>query len=80
MPLVKRCRQQVCLGKRCQRQPSANHIQWRIQDFQLGGADLQRVHFSAKTYVKMKEMDPAGGVHAGSAPPDPPMIYVYEQD
>ena len=23
---VKRCRQQVCLGKRCQRQPSANHI------------------------------------------------------
>ena len=26
MPPVKRCRQQVCLGKRCQRQPSANHI------------------------------------------------------
>ena len=26
MPPVKRCRQQVCPGKRCQRQPSANHI------------------------------------------------------
>ena len=26
MPPVKRCRQQVCLGKRGQRQPSANHI------------------------------------------------------
>ena len=26
-----------------------------------GGADLRRVHFSAKTYAKMKEMDPVGG-------------------
>ena len=25
MPPGKRCRQQVCLAKRCQRQPSANH-------------------------------------------------------
>ena len=26
-----------------------------------GGANLQCVHFSAKTYVKMNEMDPVGG-------------------
>ena len=49
--------------------------QWRIQDFPLGGADLlgwgtdlQCVHFSAKTYAKMKEMDPVGG-GAMVAPP-----------
>ena len=42
----------------------------------LGGADLQRIHFSAKMYAKTKEMDPVGGVHAGGTPPppDPPMI------
>ena len=52
-------------------------IQWQIQDFQLGGvpirwwgggADLQCVHFLAKMYAKMKEMDPVGGVCAGGAP------------
>ena len=44
-------------------------LQWRIQDFPLGGADLQCIHISAKTYVKTKEMDPVGGgVHAGGAP------------
>ena len=42
--------------------------QWRIQDFPLwgpptrwGGANLRRIHFSVKMYVKMKEMDPVGG-------------------
>ena len=46
-------------------------MQWRIQDFPLGGADLRRIHFSAKTYAKTKEMDPVGGggAHAGSTPP-----------
>ena len=38
-----------------------------------GGADLQRGHFSAKTYAKTKELDPVGGVRAGSTPLDPPM-------
>ena len=49
--------------------------QWRIQDFPLGGApthwggaDLQYVHFSAKTYAKTKEIDPVGG-RAPAAPP-----------
>ena len=53
--------------------------QWRIQDFPLGGywpiggdTDLRRVHFSVKTYSKMKEMDPVGR-RASAAPPDPPM-------
>ena len=32
------------------------------------GADLRRVHFLAKTYVKTKEMDPVGGARAGGAP------------
>ena len=57
-------------------------LQWRIQDFPLGGApthwggaNLQRIHFSAKMYAKTKEMDPVGGAHAGSAPVDPPMPY-----
>ena len=62
------------------------HPQWRIQDFPLGGGadpfggvtNLRHVHFSAKTYVKMKEMDPVGGggggERTGSAPLDPPMI------
>ena len=27
----------------------------------LGGANLQRIYFLAKTYAKMKEMDPVGG-------------------
>ena len=35
-----------------------------------GGADLRRGCFSAKTYAKMKELDPVGG---GGRPPDPPM-------
>ena len=37
-------------------------FQWRIQDFPLGGgggADLRHVHFSAKTYAKTKEIEPA---------------------
>ena len=41
--------------------------QWRIQDFPLGGADLRHVHLSAKTYAKMKELDPVGG-RGGGAP------------
>ena len=39
MPPVKRCRQQVCLGKRCQRQPSANDIHRQILG---GGGTCQR--------------------------------------
>ena len=36
-----------------------------------GGADLRRIHFSAKMYAKMKEIDPVGGegARAGGAPP-----------
>ena len=33
-----------------------------------GGTNLRRVHFSVKTYVKMKEIDPVGGARA-TAPP-----------
>ena len=50
-------------------------IQWQIQDFPLGvanplggGANLQCIHFLAKTYAKTKEIDPVGGAHAGGAP------------
>ena len=40
----------------------------------LGGANLRHVHFSAKTYVKMKEIDPVGGGGVAVPPPlDPPM-------
>ena len=40
----------------------------------LGGANLRRIHFSAKTYAKTKEIDPVGGGGGGPvAPPDPPM-------
>ena len=37
---------------------------------QLGGANLQHIHFLGKTYAKMKEIDPVGGggVRAGGAP------------
>ena len=52
--------------------------QWRIQDFPLGGgvlthwggANLRCIHFLAKMYAKMKEIDPVGGggVHASGAP------------
>ena len=56
-------------------------IQWRIQDFPLGGrrpigggSNLRRVHFLAKTYAKTKEIDPVGGERMPAAPPlDPPM-------
>ena len=41
--------------------------QWQIQDFPLGGANLQCVHFSGKMYAKMKEIDPVGGARAGGA-------------
>ena len=40
----------------------------------LGGANLRRVHFLAKMYVKMKEIDPVGGARR-RRPLDPPMIY-----
>ena len=46
-----------------------------------GGANLRRVHFSAKTYVKTKKIDPVGGGGGGGAPAapplDPPMIWLY---
>ena len=41
-----------------------------------GGANLRRIHFSVKTYVKTKEIDPVGGARAGDAPLDPPMMMV----
>ena len=61
-----------------------NQLQWRIQDFPLGGrrpvggcADLRHVHFLAKMYAKMKEIDPVGGGCAPVTPPlDPPMNYL----
>ena len=55
-------------------------IQWRIQDFPLGGggqpvggggggrANLRYVHFLAKMYAKTKEIDPVGGAHAAAPP------------
>ena len=39
-----------------------------------GGANLRCVHFSAKTYVKTKEIDPVGGARTAVPPLDPPMI------
>ena len=46
-------------------------LQWRIQDFPLGGggANLRHVHFLAKMYAKTKEIDPVGGGRALAAPP-----------
>ena len=35
----------------------------------LGGTNLRCVHFLAKTYVKMKEMDPVGGCAPAVPPP-----------
>ena len=50
-------------------------FQWWIQDFPLGGVlshwggtDLRHGCFLAKTYAKMKELDPVGG-HVLAAPP-----------
>ena len=34
-----------------------------------GGVDLRRVHFLAKMYVKMKEIDPVGGARRRRPPP-----------
>ena len=34
-----------------------------------GGANLRHVHFLAKMYAKMKEIDPVGGGGAPAAPP-----------
>ena len=33
--------------------------------FPVGGANLRRLHFLAKMYVKTKEIDPVGGARAG---------------
>ena len=70
-------------GKRCHF-CTMYPVQWRIQDFPLGGgrqpvgggggANLQCVHFSAKMYAKMKEIDPVGGARAAAPPLDPPML------
>ena len=38
-----------------------------------GGANLRRVNFLAKTYVKTKEIDPVGGGAPAATPLDPPM-------
>ena len=43
----------------------------------LGGANLRCIHFLAKTYAKMKEMDPVGGRAPAAPPPlDPPMEHL----
>ena len=34
-----------------------------------GGTNLRHVHFSVKTYVKTKEIDPVGGGGGAAAPP-----------
>ena len=44
----------------------------------LGGADLQCIHFLAKTYAKMKEMDPVGGGMHRWCPLDPPMLILVK--
>ena len=41
-----------------------------------GGANLQHIHFSAKMYVKTKEIDPVGG-HAPAAPPGSTNVEVH---
>ena len=42
-----------------------------------GGTNLRHVHFSAKTFAKMKEIDPVGGGGGRrGAPLDPPMIFM----
>ena len=45
---------------------------WEGAPTDWGGTNLQRVHFSAKTYAKTKEIDPVGG--GGGAPAAPPWI------
>ena len=44
----------------------------------LGGVDPQRRCFSAKMYVKTKELDPAGGVHL-HAPRSANANYIKQQ-
>ena len=55
-------------------------MQWQIQNFPLGGADLRRGHFLAKTYAK-KELDPVGGggVRAGGVPPGSATVMCPDQ-
>ena len=49
-------------------------IRGRSRISHWGGTNLGRIHFLAKTYAKMKEIDPVGG-HMLAAPPlDPPMV------
>ena len=43
-----------------------------------GGANLRRIHFSAKMYAKTKEMDPVGG-RAGGAPGSANANLLYDQ-
>ena len=56
----------------------AGMTQWRIQDFPqggvdpLGGVDLWCRCFSAKMYVKMKELGPIGGQGCVPGTPPPP--------
>ena len=47
---------------------------WCSGGSRRGGTDLRRVHFSAKTNAKMKEMDPVGG-GGGSRWWQPPWIH-----
>ena len=54
-------------------------LQWRIQDFSLGGADplggagLRRGSFLVEMYAEANELGPVGGGGTLAAPLDPPM-------
>ena len=43
--------------------------QLRIQDFPLGGANLQRGRFLVEMYAKTKELGPVGGEAGGGGVP-----------
>ena len=45
----------------------------------VGGTNLQCIHFSAKMYVKMKEMDPVGGGGGGGRAGGAPRIRQWNQ-
>ena len=42
-----------------------------------GGVDSQGSYISKILYVKTKELGPLGGAHAGRAPLDPPMHFIF---
>ena len=80
MPPVKRCRQQVCLGKRCQRQPSAH---WRIQGSATSAHPPQGSNSFVFAYVFAKKcphqrlaLADLGGVPS-ACPPMGPNSFIF---